>query len=88
MKSVIIPGATATANYFGILEMTIDDYSVTGSWRNCTIRGGQAEQAGERSCYGMGTWQNLASPMSSLLLYPAAAGASFVAGSKAKLYGV
>jgi hypothetical protein len=87
VDNIIIPGNTATANYFGIVEITIDDYAVTTYWRNGTIFGGHADGAAYRLNSGIFTWKDATNAIDILTVAPTT-GTNFKAGSAAWLFGM
>ena len=84
---IIIPGNTETANYFGVVEFTIEDYAVSTYWRNVLIYGGHAGPTTYRINTGIGTWKNAANAIDILGLTPVS-GTNFKAGSAAWLFGM
>ena len=87
LKSVIIPGATAVAGNYGILEIIANEYATTGTWRNFLIRGGQMDATAYRAAHGVGSWKNSNLPVDILYVGTIGTG-TFATGSRLRLYGV
>jgi hypothetical protein len=87
VEGLIVPGNTGAANYFGIVDITIEDYAVSTYWRNMLLYGGSTEPSGYRIGTGVGTWKNAAAAIDILKVYPGA-GTNWKAGSAAWLYGL
>lgn len=77
--------ATAAANKYGHVAVLLQEYASTGRFRSASVTSGVP---GENAIFSAVTdWNNTTDPIDILTLLPVT-GANFVAGSKARLYGV